>query len=123
MLYVPELTNNLFSVHAATSKGNTVQFGYTDCCIRNKRGKVIATGFPSGKLYLLDCETHQILTEKATVAGGSGSSTSKVDLWHQRLGHINGQQLLQQVESSEGVDLGSQHGLSFCEACVRGKCH
>jgi len=69
VLYVPKLTNNLFSVHAATSKGNTVLFGHTDCCIRNKRGKVIATGSPSGKLYLLDCKTHQIPTEKATVAG------------------------------------------------------
>ena len=58
VLYVPELTNNLFSVHAATSKGKIVQFG--DCCIKNKRGKVIATGSPYGKLYLLDCETHQI---------------------------------------------------------------
>ena len=123
MLHVPELTNNLFSVHAATSKGNTVLFGHTDCCIKNKCGKVIATGSPSGKLYLLDCETHQMPTEKATVAGRSGSSTSKIDLWHQRLGHINGQQLLQQAKSLEGVDLGSQSCLSFCKACVQGKCH
>ena len=61
-----------------------------------------------------------MLTGKAIVAGKSGSSTSKIDLWHQRLGHINGQQLLQQAKSSEGVDLGSQIGLSFCEACVQG---
>ena len=64
MLYVPKLTNNLFSVHAATSKGNTVLFGHTDRCIKNKHGKVIATGSPSGKFHLLDCETHQMPTEK-----------------------------------------------------------
>jgi len=68
VLYVPELTSNPFSVHAATSKSNTVLFGHTDCCIKNKLGKVIATGSPSGKLYLLDCELHQMPTENATVA-------------------------------------------------------
>ena len=123
VLYVPKLTNSLFSVHAATSKGNSVLFRHTHCCIRNKHGKVIGTRSPSGKLYLFDCETHQIPTEKATVAGKFGSSTSKIDLWHQRLAQINGQQLMQQVKRSEGVDLGSQGSLSFCEACVQGKCH
>ena len=33
VLHVPKLTNNLFSVHAATSKGNTVSFRHNDYCI------------------------------------------------------------------------------------------
>ena len=44
VLYVPKLANNLFSVHAGTSKGNTVLFRNRECCIRNKNGRVIGTG-------------------------------------------------------------------------------
>ena len=39
---------------------------------------------------------------------------------HQRLAHVNHRQLLQQVEVSH---LQLQGKLSFCEACVKGKCH
>ena len=34
VLYVPNLTSNLFSVRAAVTKGNTVKFGYRKCWIR-----------------------------------------------------------------------------------------
>ena len=123
VLYVPELTNNLFSVHAATSKGNTVLFRNRECCIRNKNGKVIGTGTSFGKLYLLNFEVQHISTEKATVAEEPVCSTNKIDLWHQRLAHVNLKQLLQQVESSDGIDLQTEGNLNFCEACVQGKCH
>lgn len=33
--YVPKLTNDLSSVHAATSKGNTGLFRHKDYCIKN----------------------------------------------------------------------------------------
>ena len=46
-----------------------------------------------------------------------------IDLWHQRLAHINLKQLRQLVECSDGIDVQSQGKLSFCEACVQGKCH
>ena len=81
---VPKLTNNLFSVHAATTKGNTVSFTYKSCCIQSKYRKVIGTGSSLGKLYRLDCEVQQPSTEKAAIA-----ETSMIDLWHQRLAHVN----------------------------------
>ena len=122
VLYVPKLTNNLFSVHAATSKGNTVSFKHKYCCIRNKNRKVIGTGSSLGKLYKLDCEVQQLPAENATIAEGPVQSTSKIDLWHQRLAHVNLKQLRQQVESSDGIDIQSSGKLNFCEACVQGKC-
>ena len=121
VLYVPKLTNN-FSVHAATSKGNTVSFKHKDCCIRNKNRKVIGTGSSLDKLYKLDCEVQQLPAESATIAEGPVQSTNKIDLWHQRLAHVNLKQLRQQVESSDGVDIQSQGKLNFCEAYVQGKC-
>ena len=95
VLYVPKLANNLLSVHAANSKGNTVLFRNRECCIRNKNGRVIGTGSSFGKLYFLDCETHHnVSTEKAIIAEDPASS-SKIDLWHQRLAHVNHKQLFQ----------------------------
>ena len=55
VFYVPQLTSNLFSVHAAALKGNVISFGHKYCWIRNKRRKLIGTGSPLGKLYKLNC--------------------------------------------------------------------
>ena len=41
VLYVPELTCNLFSVRAAAVRGNTVNFGFDKCWIRGKFGRSI----------------------------------------------------------------------------------
>ncbi len=56
VLYVPELTRNLFSVRAATSNGNSVRFGESKCWIRNAKGKLCGMGTLMGKLYQLDSE-------------------------------------------------------------------
>ena len=47
-------------------------------------------------------------------------SVNMTDLWHQWLAHVNYRQLLQQAEIS---NLQLQGKLSFCEACVKGKCN
>ena len=102
-----KLTNNLFSVHAATSKWNTVSFKHKDYCIWNKNGKAIGTGSSLGKLYKLDCKVQQLPAKDATIAEGPVESASTIDLRHQRLAHVNLKQLRQQVESSDGVDIQS----------------
>ena len=60
--------------------------------------------------------------DKATVAGETEGS-SKINLWHQRLPHVNVKQLRKLVKNSEGVDLQPEEKISFCEACVHGKMH
>ena len=90
----------------------TVSFEYKSCCIHSKNRKVIATGSSLGKLYRLDCEVQQPSTEKATIA-----ETSMIDLWHQRLAHVNLKQLRQLVECSDGIDIKSQVFVKFvCRA-------
>ena len=44
VLYVPKLTGNLFSVGAATKRGNTVQFRKSRCYIRGKDGTLQRMG-------------------------------------------------------------------------------
>ena len=122
VLYVPKLTRNLFSVNAATLKGNVISFGHKYCWIRNKKRKLIGTSSPMGKLYMLNCEVLNSPADKATVAGETEGS-SKIDLWHQRLAHVNVKQLQQLVKNSEGIDLQPEGKINFCEACVHGRMH
>ena len=122
VFYVPKLTSNLFSVNAATLKGNVISFGHKYCWIRNKKRKLIGTSSPMGKLYMLNCEVLNSPAGKATVAGETEGS-SKINLSHQRLAHVNVKQLQQLVKNSEGIDLQPEGKIKFCEACVHGKMH
>ena len=111
----------LFSVHAAALKRNMISFGHKYRWIR-KKGKIVRTGSPSGKLYKLNCEVTKPMSEKTKVAGDT-SEISKSDLWHQRLAHINTKQMRQLMEQSKELDLPLNKKYSFCKACVKGKMH
>ena len=120
VLYVPRLACNLFLVRAAAAKGNTVKFGIGKCWIRDRDGKLKGMGTLVGKLYQLDCEP--VTVECVAVAS---QLKSGVDMWHQRFGHLNGQQLqrIAQKDLVTGVKIPQQMTLSFCEGCVEGKMH
>ena len=50
-------------------------------------------------------------------------SPHELDLWHQRLGHINENQLLQTIKSSliKGINFSENDKLKFCEGCLESK--
>ena len=122
VLLVPQLSCNLFSVCAAAMKGNMVEFGHTKCWIRNKNGKLVGKGRLVDKMYQLDCCIIPSKPERASVAQ---NQTSKADLWHQRLGHVHGNQLKQMAKKKlvNGMDYPLDAELSFCEGCIEGKMH
>ena len=74
------------------------------------------------KFYVLNREVSNPPADKATVAGEAEGS-GKINLWHQRLAHVNVKQLQQLVKDLEGVDLQPEGMMNFCEACVHGKMH
>ena len=43
-LYIPKLACNLFSVRAASSKGNVVIFGEKKCWIKDRIGRLVGMG-------------------------------------------------------------------------------
>ena len=119
VLYIPKLSSNLFSVGSAAEKGNIVQFGHSRCWIRDKAGKLHGMGERSADgLYQLDCTP--VIVDKVSVA-----TEQNIDLWHQRLGHLNSQQLKQLVreEMATGAKIPSTAEVSFCEGCIEGKMH
>ncbi len=118
VLYVPKLACNLFSVRAAASKGNCVKFGRSKCWIRNPRGRLLGMGSLVGKLYRLDCKATM---PKHTSFVAHNQHEESADLWHQRLGHVNKQQLYDFGDVAKGVRISNLSDLSFCEQCVEGK--
>ena len=101
VLYVPKLTFNLFSVRAAVSKDNAVEFGLQKCCKQ------------------LDCQV-AITTDTAYV---SVEPSQGSNLWHQRLGHVHELRLKKctENESVRGTNIKKMTEMSFCEGCLAGK--
>ena len=117
---VPVLACNLFSERAAVAKGNSVKFSKSKCWIRNPSGNLCGTGLLVGKLYQLDREP--VSAEHASVAL---KQHSDLNLWRQRLGHLNAQYLKESIQkkSVNSVKIQKTAKLSFCEGCVEGKMH
>lgn len=125
VLYVPDLTTNLFSVKTVTEKGCKVEFEGTICRIWDKNGYLKGVGCPHGKLFELQCDVES--ADTVAIANGKSdvipSTCSEMDLWHRRLAHVNGQLLSRIVKGNliDGVKVSKPGELSFCEGCVQGK--
>jgi hypothetical protein len=115
VLYVPHLSCNLLSVGAAADQNLVVEFNREGCRFRDLSGQTVATGtrITCNRMYQLNIEE----TVKAHVAL-QGSQ-----LWHQRLAHLNEADLKKMVEKKlvDGINIGKEEKLKFCEACVGGK--
>jgi len=79
-------------------------------------------------MYQLNCEAHlqsdrTALAEVHQTSIGKDDSSSQMNLWHRRLGHLNEKQLTQAVEKGliKGVKFSETGRLNFCEGCVEGK--
>ena len=116
VLYVPDLSCNLFSVHDITDKGNRMMFDDITCNVITKDDVVITSGHKRENLYMVDGTANQ-QPDEALVAAQPSS-----DLWHQRLAHVNDKVLEKLVRCNvSGVDLKKVEPRSFCEGCVQGK--
>ena len=112
VLFVPDLSYNLFSVRDITDKGNRMLFDDITCSVITKDDIVIASGHKRGNLYVLD-GTADRKPDAALVAAQPSS-----DIWHQRLAYVN-DKVLEKLVSCDvsGVDLKKVEPRSFCEGC------
>lgn len=113
VLYVPDLSKNLFSASAATKNDNIeIRLQKSKCIISNK-GKTIIEGTKHGSLYTLQMIAD---TPQANLA-------TTTQLWHERLGHIsqhkvNTMALDKLVNGMEGT---KQSTPAPCKICLQGK--
>ena len=117
VLYVPKLAGNMFSVRAAAQKELVLSFSHKYCWMRNKKRQLVGIGTTKGKL---SCEVCYPPRESAQTAQ---ERNRELQLWHQRLAHVNYQQLRQLENSAVGITLPHDAEKKFCEACVQGKMH
>ena len=112
VLFVPDLSCNLFSVQDITDKGNRMMFDDITCSVITRGDVVIASGHKRGNLYVLD----------GTADRQPDEAQPSSDLWHQRLAHVNNKMLDKLVSCDvSGVDLKKVEPRSFCEGCGQGK--
>ncbi|UYV79406.1 hypothetical protein LAZ67_17002496, partial [Cordylochernes scorpioides] len=116
VLYIPELESNLFSISTATKHGLTL------ICKGNqikltKNSKVLVTGIKdNSNLYRIFIKAKQ--SSQTHVAQLS------LDIWHQRMGHVNPIKLTQMFENNvfeENIKIREKPGSLLCEACIYGK--
>ena len=113
VLYVLKLTCNLFSVRAAAVKGKYIRFGHTKCWIRDSSGNLCGMGSLVDNCKPVSMELASIVSKEH----------NDLDLWHQRLGHINGSKLKEIARKGvlKGLKIPLTAELSFCEGCFEGK--
>ncbi|UYV68055.1 hypothetical protein LAZ67_5002921 [Cordylochernes scorpioides] len=116
VLYIPELETNLFSISTATKHGLTL------ICKGNqikltKNSKVLVTGIKeNSNLYRIFIKAKQ--SSQTHVAQLS------LDIWHQRMGHVNPVELTQMFENNvfeEDIKIRENPDSLLCEACIYGK--
>ena len=102
VLYVPQLSKNLFSVPAVIQKGLNVQMNKDGCKIMS--GKAVkATGMKQGSLIYLNCiQPNEKVSQDAI-------------LWHRRLGHAD-MKIVEKMISEKGL-----HAGDACNECQLSK--
>lgn len=115
VLYALGIGENLLSVSICTSFGNKVVLRGNGVSNFNPNGDLIGSGFKNGGLYLLE---RNLPEGQGFLAQGND-----FQLWHSRLGHLNGQSLkmLKNQELVRGLEEVNFQSLSECEVCAMGK--
>lgn len=111
VLYVPELATNLLSVSQIINSGCQVQFDKQGCKILNKTNKQVAAAKMINNMYRL--VTHSV------PAYTSASTENDSYLWHQRMAHLNFEDL-NKLSESAGVTLENTDKV-ICISCLEGK--
>ena len=118
-MYVPGIKNNLIFVSTITDNDMKVEFDKYKFHVKNIQDhyRVIAIGSRLGRLYKTDAikGNHQALAT---------SVISDVELWHQRYGHLNHNDLMLLLKNSmvEGIPVIKNDHIE-CAPCALEKQH
>lgn len=111
VLYVPELATNLLSVSQIINNGCHVQFDKEGCRIFNKMNKLVAEAKLINNMYRLN--TNSISAYMST------TKNNDAYLWHQRMAHLNFEDL-NKLSESTGVKIENKDKV-VCISCLEGK--
>lgn len=111
VLYVPELSTNLLSVSNIVNNKCNVKFDCKGCYLYNKDNVEVAMATLVNNMYKLNVVSVQAFL-----------STTNDDfyLWHQRLAHLNYNDMKKLKDHTEGVKIPQTSELT-CIPCIKGK--
>ena len=113
-LYVDGLQANLISISHLSDEGLSVMFGKVDCSILKENGQVLLKGKRSSdNCYCLE----------SNLISCNLSTSEQVEVWHQRLGHMNYRDLkvLDRLNVVRGLPKLGKKVEGVCGPCQQGK--
>lgn len=122
VLYIPEITRNLFSIGAATGRGAKAEFS-KDKLLMKINGKVRAIGKRvADRMYQMDIE----VVTNAIEANIVTTEEKSLEVWHSRLGHASMKTIRKMAKSDAVIgmccgNLANSNQADYCEACILGK--
>lgn len=118
--FVPGLERNLLSVTELGEHGISSTFSRTQCRLINSYGTCVAVAARQGKLWILNGET--VKNHEDAAAMFVGISRTTLQQWHERLGHVNFQDLLRMHSKGLTSDMEVlSKKLRFCLTCAEAK--
>jgi hypothetical protein len=125
VLFVPNLGASLISITAATSNGMAVIFS-GEKVIFSRLNKIEMTGSRVDKLYLMDIEVHtEHQNNQEETAYVADPKKSTIEIWHQRLAHLNYKTILEMssLDLADGLSLPRECSIpeDICHGCAYGK--
>ena len=120
VLFVPELGQNLLSVHTIAHKGINVLFTDDQCEFRKiDTQKLCSTARVHKGCSQYELGGFVVKNQEVSIA----EITSDLELWHQRLGHVN-QETIKTMSSKDiikDLHVEKDSKIDFCESCTLGK--
>ena len=114
--HCPNAAMNLLSVFQLTKLGLIVTFDNVKCAVTRK-GETVLIGIQENGLYVYRPTSHAL----AFLAAHKQST--RMDLFHARMGHINYADLRRLVHMSYGIILDNDPETELCKSCIMAKSH
>ena len=121
VLYVPDLGTRLLSVSAVTRLGYEVIFDRSGCKIWKDNVNILSASL-CGNLFSVNLHSANIGKAARNSSSKQELEAQDLNLWHQRLGHLNMHDVHQLAKLATGLRINQNTVvLSPCPACLQGK--
>ncbi|GAB0089493.1 secreted RxLR effector protein 161-like [Sergentomyia squamirostris] len=122
VLYVPDISRNLFSVLATQDRNPCSVFKSTATeCSLVVNGRVLVTGIRERNGSLFKASLKPTAPENSVTVNAVESDDGLLQLYHERWGHQNKAHIKKKLETEMGIKTKSDD--LVCEPCIYGKMH
>jgi transposase InsO family protein len=118
--YCPELDSNLISLGTLEKNGCSFAGSKGGLRVFNPNSETALEADRVGTLYVAKLASED---RKGRTKGMRANKAATMNLWHQRLAHLNEKDIVRLLEQAEGITISQNDRTTTCEACILGKQH